>query len=161
LPHRPGERWISLPRASAADRPTAAVSIVAHSATSIDFTGPMAGLVVDQWSDVVPNDHETTGLSFHYDAPGARAPQTILLAVPGDRAAPFWTVEALAGTVREAMALARIRALDIDDLEGVGRFLPAIYLPFNVETKTPSVNLASIIGLSIQQNNLAFLAEDG
>jgi hypothetical protein len=161
LPHRPGERWISLPRSSAGDRPTAAVSIVAHSATAVDFTSSMAGLVVDQWSDVVPNDHETTGLSFHFDAPGARAPQSILLAVPGDRAAPFWTVEALAGTVREAMALARIRALDLDDLEAVGRFLPAIYLPFNIETKTPSINLASIIGLSIQQNNLAFLAEDG
>ena len=160
LPYRPGEGWISLPRAGTAERPTAAVSIVAHSATTIDFTTSMAGLVLDQWSDVVPNDHETTGLSFHFDAPGARAPQTILLAVPGGRAAPSWTVEALAGTVREAMALARIRALDLDDLEAVGRFLPAIYLPFNIETKTPSINLASIIGRAIEVDNLAFLAED-
>jgi len=156
LPFAKGDRWIGLPRADVAERPAASVSLVAHAPKPVDFTRPLAGLVLDQWSDVVPNDHETTGVSFHFDAPGARAPQTMLLAVPGDRRAPSWTVELLAGTVREAMALARMRAVDLDDLDAVGRFLPAIYLPFNIEAKTPSINLFGMINAAIEANNLAF-----
>jgi hypothetical protein len=157
LPHRPGERWVALPVAGDGAPPAATTSIVAHSIGPIDFTARLAGLVVDQWSDVVPAEQETTGVSFHFDAPGARAPHAVLVAVPGDRRTPSWTVDALAGTVREAMALARMRALDADDLEGVGRFLPAIYLPFNLEAKTPSINLAAVIDRAIQIDNAAFL----
>jgi hypothetical protein len=98
-------------------------------------------------------------MSFHYDAPGARAPQTIVVAVPGDPQAPSWTVEALAGTVRETVALARIRALDGDDLDAVGRFLPAIYLPFNLDAKTPSVNLAEIISRAVTAANAVFMEQ--
>jgi hypothetical protein len=158
LPHTPGSRWIGLPRESTAP-PTATASLVAHSAAAIDFTKPLAGLLIDQWSDIVPADHETTGMSFHYDAPGARAPQTIVVAVPGDPRAASWTVEALAGTVRETVALARIRALDGDDLDAVGRFLPAIYLPFNLDAKTPSVNLAEIISRAVTTANAVFMEQ--
>jgi hypothetical protein len=159
LPHMPGDRWLGLPQV-AGIRPAATVSVVAHRATPIDFGRPLAAFILDQWSDVIPNAQETTGVSFHYDAPGARAPQTLLVAVPGDRNAPSWTVEALAGSIREAIALARIRPLDGDDIEGVGRFLPAIYLPFNIKSKTPSVNLAEIISTAILADNLAFLEQE-
>jgi hypothetical protein len=158
LPHAAGEQWLGLP-ARAVAKPTATVSIVAHRAGPIDFARPLAGLIVDQWADVIPNEQETTGISFHYDAPGARAPQTVLVAVPGDPDAVSWTVDSLAASVREAVALARIRPLDGDDLEAVGRFLPAIYLPFNIEAKTPSINLSAIIASAIELDNIKFLEE--
>ena len=158
LPHVPGERWLGLP-APATTRLGATVSIVAHRTTDIDFRRPLAGFIIDQWSDVVPNEQETTGISFHYDAPGARAPQALLVAVPGDLTVESWTVEALAACVRDAIALARIRPLDGDDLDAVGRFLPAIYLPFNIESRTPSVNLGQIIGAAIAADNAAFIQE--
>ena len=41
---------------------------------------------------------ETTGLGFHFDAPGARPPQSILLAVPADPAAQNWTLDGLRRT---------------------------------------------------------------
>jgi hypothetical protein len=158
LPHNPGDRWLGLPPVGASPS-GATTSIVAHRIAPIDFRAPLAGLVIDQWSDVVPEVDETTGVAFHYDAPGARAPQALLIAVPGDRGTRSGSVEGLAGTVRDAMALARIRPLDADDLDGVGRFLPAIYLPFNLEAKTPSINLADIISLAIQADNAAFLQQ--
>ena len=156
LPHTAGERWLGLPKAAGA---AATVSIVAHSVGRPDLSKPLAGLVVDQWSDVVPVAQETTGVSFHYDAPGARSPQTIVVAVPGDAASAAWSVEALAGAVRDTIALARIRPLDGEDLDAVGRFLPAIYLPFNVDAKTPSVNLAAIIGRAITAANAVYLEQ--
>jgi hypothetical protein len=158
LPHAPGTRWLGLPRVPGTS-PVATVSIVAHHAAPVDFARPLAGFILDQWSDVVPNEQETTGVSFHYDAPGARAPQTLLVAVPGDRSATAWTVEALAGAVREAIALARIRALDGDDLDAVGRFLPAIYLPFNIESRLSGINLAEMISTAILNENLAFMEQ--
>ena len=69
----------------------------------------------------------------------------MLIATPTDRAANNWTVDALAGAVREAVALARIRPLDIDDVDVAARFLPAAYLPFNLEAKLPWLDLSAII----------------
>ena len=112
-----------------------------HAATRPASASRWPGWSLDQWTEAVPTDMETTGVSFHFDAPGARAPQTMLIATPTDAQAARWTVDTLAGTVREAVALARIRALDIDDVDAAARFLPAAYLPFNLESKMPSVNL--------------------
>ena len=159
LPHTPGDRWIGLPWEQPGLGPAGTTAVVAHVADDSGFDGPLAGLIVDQWTDMVPNDQETTGLSFHYDAPGARAPQSILVAVPADPAARSWSVDALVGTVQEAMDLARMRAYDIDDLAGVGRFLPAVYLPFNLEAKTPQLNLSAMIAKAVQLADIAFLEE--
>jgi hypothetical protein len=155
LPHRSGAAWIGRPFT---DTPPPTTGYVIHAAARPNFTATVAGLVIDQWTEAVPSRTETTGLSFHFDAPGARAPQTMLIATPTDRTATAWTVEALAGSVREAVALARIRPLDIDDIDAVARFLPAAYLPFNIESKLPGLNLSLIIGAAIAIKNDEFKA---
>jgi len=38
--------------------------------------------LLDSWSEVVPGTEHSTHVAFHYDAPGARAPQAVLVAVP-------------------------------------------------------------------------------
>lgn len=52
----------------------------------LDGGGNPARLValglLDSWSEVVPATEHSTHVAFHYDAPGARAPQAILVAVP-------------------------------------------------------------------------------
>lgn len=99
-------------------------------------------------------------MSFHFDAPGARAPQSVLLAVPADAGSTAWSVEALTGAVREAVALARIRQLDIDDVDTAARFLPAAYLPFNLEAKVPSINLNAMIVNAVAHLDAIFLEEE-
>ena len=157
LPHRPGEFWVGR-RFTTPPPPT--TSLVFHAAARPAYDKPMAGLVLDQWTEAIPSDIETTGVSFHFDAPGARAPQTMLIATPTDAQAARWSVDTLAGTVREAIALARIRGLDIDDVDAAARFLPAAYLPFNIESKIPSVNLGSVIDAAINRHNEFFLEAD-
>jgi hypothetical protein len=129
---------------------------VLHAAARPAFDGTLAGVIVDQWGEAVPSTTETTGVSFHFDAPGARAPQTVLIATPTDRGAATWTVDALTATVREAVALARIRPLDIDDIDVAARFLPAAYLPFNLEAKVPSINLAATVAIAVGVHNMKF-----
>lgn len=157
LPHRPGARWVGLPFDSP---PPPTTSLVLHSLGAFDPTASFAALVVDQWSESVPSTQETTGMSFHFDAPGARAPQSVLLAVPADAGSTAWSVEALTGAVREAVALARIRQLDIDDVDTAARFLPAAYLPFNLEAKVPSINLNAMIVNAVAHLDAIFLEEE-
>ncbi|WP_134741608.1 hypothetical protein [Nocardioides sp. 503] len=90
------------------------------------------GLVVDSWTEVAPRppgEHgpeETVGVAFDYDRPGARAPQSLLIAVPPDPARG-WCVEDLHGCVEETLRLARVRTLDLVDLPELGTVLPIPY----------------------------------
>ena len=84
LPHRPGARWCELPFGAEGPPPAGTVGIVAHAPDGFDPTRPLAGLFVDAWAEVIPSAEHTAGVAFHYDAPGARPPQAIVLAVHPD-----------------------------------------------------------------------------
>ena len=142
LPFRPGERWIALPVPPGQTFPPGKLSLVAHLPQPFRPAQPVAGLVVDEWVEVVPGSEVTTGVSFQYDAPGARPPQVVLLAVaPPDTAR--WEVESLEQTLLETLELARLRALDPQALgEDVllQRALPALYVSTNVAGETLSTD---------------------
>ena len=104
---------------------------------------PLAGLLVDEWVEVVPNTTETTGIAFQYDQPNAAPPQTILIAVPPDVTVP-WTVWSLQQVLLETLDLARIRAVDPDALDEVGHYLPALYFAVNMANQTVSTDFTAI-----------------
>ncbi|MEO7854408.1 MAG: hypothetical protein ABIR94_19480, partial [Rubrivivax sp.] len=144
---KPIKRWGALPPA-AGDDLRGVVAVVAHAPGALNTLAgdeTMAGLFIDEWSETIPATQETTGLSFHFDAPGARAPQSMLLAVPHDLSQPNWTLDALLGVVDEAMALARLRAVRPQDLQGVGLLLPGLYLSNNFKRDVPSLDFAKLI----------------
>jgi hypothetical protein len=145
LPHTPRQRWLALPYARDAQGaeivPPAQLAIVAHCPGPVDFGAPLAGLFADAWAETIPAREETTGLAFHHDAPGARAPQTVLLAVPPAAVDPAWSVSTVLDTVAEARALARIRGVGPDRLEWLGTLLPAILLP---DSASPDLLTASL-----------------
>ena len=107
------------------------LAVVALSSAA-GFSGLQCGLVLDEWTENVPSDQSTTGVSFHFNRPNATAPQALLLAVPpvirGN-----WQWEELKGCVREALNLAKLRSLEPDALVTGGYFqgLPAILHEFN------------------------------
>ncbi|MFJ4428929.1 hypothetical protein [Streptomyces bobili] len=87
--------------------------------------GQVAGLVVDSWTETVPEaaQEEMGALAFHYNQPDARAPQAWLLAVPPD---PLrgWCMEDVHAVVEETFALARIRGMDLTDFAELRGVLP-------------------------------------
>ncbi len=107
--------------------------------------GPAHLLVLDEVAEVLPAPTAATGLALNYNAPNARAPQSILLAVHPNPAAP-WTWRLMLDTVREAVELAKIRGVDLDDLQqtGLGEFLPLIYLPDPPTSVLPLTPLAKL-----------------
>ena len=128
------------------------VAVVAHAPAALAALvagDTLAGLYVDEWMESIPASKETTGLGFHFDAPGARAPQSMLLAVPHDQSQPNWTLDALLGVVDEALALARLRAVRPADLKGLGLLLPGLFLSNNFKQDVPSVDFGSLVAKNL------------
>ena len=151
FPRSASAHWAALPPAE--DQVLrGVVAVVAHAPNALNSIAAietLAGLYVDEWMESIPSLQETTGLGFHFDAPGARPPQSILLAVPADSAVPAWTLDALLGTVQEALALAKLRAVRPQDLEGLGLILPGTFLSNNYERDVPSVDFSKLIASSM------------
>ncbi len=140
LPHSPGAAWAALPFADESARPVsntlslALVPAAALPAASARWTG----LLLDEWTELIPGSEESTALAFHYDDPGAEAPQAVLIAVPPD-SAQTWTLDTVVDVLRETMDLARLRAVDGDLLGVLSQLLPATYLAANARADTVAV----------------------
>jgi hypothetical protein len=143
LPHDPDAQWLALPFADG-EPVDAEVSIVAHAPQPINAGRGVVGVVVDEWGETVPGRSEITGVSFHYDAPGSRPPQTVLLAVPPSPATKKWSVELVLDTVEAALELTKVRAADPTRIPHVGRFLPALYFAQNAKGTTPTINFSAL-----------------
>jgi hypothetical protein len=108
-----------------------------------DMSQPLAGLLVDEWVEVVPNVKETTGIALQYDRPDAAPPQTILVAVPPELGVP-WTVWSLSLVLLETLDLARIRGVDSEALDELGHYLPALYFAVNTANDTISTDFTAV-----------------
>jgi hypothetical protein len=116
LPHRLDDRWAALAGPAVGGR----VSLVAQASHAPAAGAPIVGLVIDEWTEVIPERTQMTGLGFHIDQPNSRAPQAILLAVPPTED-HVWNLETLEAIVLETLDLARLRLVD---LEALGRTDP-------------------------------------
>jgi hypothetical protein len=136
--------WVGLPFPDGKPPMVPIDSMVAEvvGGAAADIGAAIAGLVVDEWTEVVPRrvergdpgrpdadptivDVATTGLAVHANGPGSRPGQAILLAMTPDGGR--WTTNRLLDVIDEALALARLRGVTLDKIPFVGRFLPALY----------------------------------
>ncbi len=139
VPHVAGQRWVALDLPEGTDPVDGVASLLLQSAPE-RLTANLCGVLVDEWTELVPSREETTGIAFQYDPPDAAAPQAILLAVPPTPGEP-WTVRGLNRVLLETLDLARIRAVDPAALGDVAHFLPATYLAYNTHGDAVSSDL--------------------
>ena len=115
FPHRADVPWLALefPETLPSGDPLVIdedkLLFTGHFAVPFDETARQAGLLIDEWTEVIPQPTEDTGLAFHYDRPNSEPPQTILLALPADHR-EGWRWEDLVDGIRETVDLARKRA---------------------------------------------------
>jgi hypothetical protein len=145
LPHVPGEHWVALAFDGSPRPPTGRLSLVLEQANTASANGEWAGLLLDEWTEVIPSTSELTGIAFNYDDPDSEAPQAILIAVP---AVPggvdgHWDLPSLIDTLRETLDLAKIRAVDSELLGSLSQLLPAIYLATNPRDETVSTDFST------------------
>jgi len=167
LPYKQGQSWLALsdeernnqPR----DRDALSIVIVGEELNSLvvnDNAHKMAGFVIHQFLDRVPDAEVDTSVGFHYDAPSSQPPQTLLLAVPPQikRSPGIWTEDKLEAIVRDTIDLAKIRAVDLDALSGIvgenrddpdmvpsglRALLPGLFLPADPSRTGPLRNIIS------------------
>jgi hypothetical protein len=151
LPYIAGEPWLG---GALADPATLSgrVSVVVYGALPAAGT-TTAGLVVDEWTEVVPYREQTTGVALHYDQPDATAPQCILVAVPPERGRA-WQLADLVATLHDTLEIARNRTVEPEHL---GTGLYGQILPLTVGEVVPDAVSSSQSGgrvvLDFAQNN--------
>ena len=107
----------------------------------------ICGLAFDEWVEQIPNDAELSAVALHYEEPTARAPQTLLVALPPP-GTDAWNAQLLFETVLETISYAKARAVDPDSLQGLGQVLPALYAAYNPDPKlTLSTDLPGVVGI--------------
>jgi hypothetical protein len=129
LPHQPGERWLGLPFSTPPEEGRSAMLVVNYASELHAADVTWSGLFIDDWTEIIPNRAEDTGIAFNYEGPRAKAPQTILVAAPSGTGAN-WVWDELVESVEQAFDLAQIRAVD-RDLLGLGQLIPAAVFTAN------------------------------
>ena len=143
LPYKPSDTWIALEYPDDYDTSGDRLLYTAHYATAFDKTARQCGLLIDEWTEIIPAKEENIGVSFHYDRPNAEPPQAILLAMPTEFTGS-WKWQDLLNTVNETLNMAKRRAIEPAhiDTTSYARFLPALVSSMTVYPLTASLNFA-------------------
>lgn len=124
----------------------------AHFSSTFDSSKPIKGIVIDEWTEVVPMKNETIGIAFHYDQPNSEPPQTMLLVTPSQLKGK-WEWEDITGAMEETLAMAKKRAVDPSMIDSTkfGQLLPTTLMAVSSHWITIAMNLSL--------NNLQFSTE--
>jgi hypothetical protein len=114
-----------------------------------DINNPAkCGLLIDEWTEVVPTGTENTGTAFHYDRPNSEPPQTMLL-VTSPQLNENWKWEDLVDALNETLDEAKLRGVEPKQIDNTGfaAFLPATVSSVTRHAITISANysLSSIL----------------
>lgn len=131
LPWVDGEPWVATGAPLDRRQAKLALLVLDHGgADRLAAGGPAAGLVVDEWSELIPAEETVTGIAVNYDAPTSRAPQALLLALPP--AGRRWSFDRVVDTLLDTLEVAKLRAVDPDVLLAYGHQAPAIFPPVDI-----------------------------
>ncbi|MFF2661612.1 hypothetical protein ACFVUH_30145 [Kitasatospora sp. NPDC058032] len=148
LPYRPNDHWLGMEFAAGTRITEDRVLFTAHYAPEpLLGVNRHCGLLLDEWTEVVPAQQETTGIAFHYNGPDAEPPQAMLLVTPPQRTGN-WSADDLLGAVGETLDLAKTRAVEPAHLDTTpyAQLLPATVMsatrrPITISTDLATANL--------------------
>ncbi len=116
----------------------------AHYHKGFDSTDPLfCGVLIDEWTEIIPTTEETTGLTYHYDRPNTEPPQTLLLVTPSNFNGQ-WQWQDLVDTLHDTLDLAKKRAVEPQHIASTAysRFLPAVLSEAAIWPITAALNFA-------------------
>jgi hypothetical protein len=146
LPYRAGDAWLAMafPPGTALDRDR--LLYTASLPPSFDPAARRCGLLLDEWTEVIPSDTQETAIATHFDRPGSEPPQAWLLVLP-TRQTGGWTWDDVVDALDDTLRMARKRAVEPVhvDATAYARFLPA--------TVSATTLRGLSIGLALARNN--------
>lgn len=151
FPYHEDDSWLALEFPADYEIDSDRILYTAHYAAPFNRNTPQCGLLLDEWTEVIPGSEETTGITFHFDRPNAEPPQAMLLVTPPSFTGR-WQWRDLVDALHETLAMARKRAVEpaFVDQTAFAPFLPATVMAVTLYGLSISANLAA--------NNLVFLA---
>ncbi len=96
------------------------------------------GIILDDWTEIVPEDEQVAGIALNHNQPDSEAPNALILAIQ-PTLKDNWTETSLLDFVQETLNLTSLRAVDTDMIKrepGLSVLLPAItndYAPSGVQ----------------------------
>jgi hypothetical protein len=155
FPFKPNDHWLGLefPSGHTIDGDT--LLYTAHYQDGAQLSTSQVGLLLDEWTEVLPSTEETTGLAFHFDRPNSEPPQVMLLVTPPDMTEQ-WQWQDLVDALNETLELAKKRAVEPTQLDQTpyAQFLPATMMATSLYQMSIFTNLAI-------NNDLAAVIKDG
>jgi hypothetical protein len=120
----------------------------AQYSTPFDSSKRQCGILLDEWTEVIPATQKDTGLTFNFDRPNNEAPQSFLLVTPASATAA-WQWADLVDTLNETLDLAKTRAVEPVHLDNTAysRFLPATIMAATLYGISITTTLAASNGL--------------
>ena len=154
LPYRADDRWLALPFPEDTHLEGDRLLYTAHYTVPFDYTTRQCGLLLDEWTEVIPASEETTGITFHYDRPNSEPPQVLLLAI-SPALKGQWQWDDLVDTLHETLDEAKLRAVEPAQVDAAayGRLLPAAIMAATRHSISIGLNLA------VNNNLMTALAE--
>ncbi|MFJ9460721.1 hypothetical protein ACIRST_37325 [Kitasatospora sp. NPDC101447] len=144
LPYRPDDHWLAMEFKPGTAITEDKVLFTAHYASDPLIPPPtQVGLLLDEWTEVIPAERETTGIALHYDGPDSEPPQAMLLVVPPVRTGT-WNTDDLIAAIGETLDLAKSRGVEPEHLDGTAyaQLLPATVMSATRQPITISTDLA-------------------
>ena len=148
IPFATDEPWLGMefPREQkiAGDR----LLYAAHFSEPFDRNAPVCGLLVDEWTEVIPGEQETTGIAFHYDRPNSEPPQSWLLALAAGRDGQ-WSWDELLNAVNDTLDSAKRRTIEPVHIDNTryAWFLPATSSAYTFPEISICNNLLRNVGI--------------
>ncbi|MFE0100610.1 hypothetical protein [Streptomyces sp. NPDC059009] len=144
LPYRPDDHWLAMEFKAGTRIVEDRLLFTAHYAGEpLLGTGRRCGLLLDEWTEVIPAERETTGIALHIDRPDSEPPQALLLVVPPVKGRT-WKWDDLLAAVNETLDLAKIRSVEPHHLDDTAyaQLLPATVMSATRQPVTISTDLA-------------------
>lgn len=116
FPYQPGASWVAM-KFKPSDQPDSdRLCYTAHYAAPFDKSARQCGLLLDEWTEVIPATSRTTGITFHFDRSASEPPQAILVVTPAS-ATGSWQWDDLVEALNETLDLAKLRAVEPSDVD--------------------------------------------
>lgn len=136
LPYRANDSWVALefPEKNGNDpsQPFTidhdTLSVIIHGEGAFNPASKHSGLLVDDWTELIPAKEEITGITFNYNQPNATPPQALLLAVTPEETGA-WSWDALVGILNDTLLRAKLRAVEPQLLDGLDNPQLSVLLP--------------------------------
>jgi hypothetical protein len=161
LPFRADDTWLGMEFPDTLEIVHDTIAFVQCLPQGFQPAAAQAGLLLDEWMELLPQKEEVTGLAFNFDQPNSAPPSALLLAVT-PQVTGKWTWDNLTATVLDTMERARLRAVEpdmIETLTGFATLIPSTIAEFSTGRST--VSLDYLLNIQVIADTIGLLATTG